>query len=363
MPFCNLHRINNDQLTLQIIITETSMSDHNRIQIEPNIKIVEEKQNHQINKSKLSNRHLNFFNEDISWASIDADMLNTSWDMLLTDVNTDEMYKIIINICMEICKKHVLPKKSSRNTKYPETEGLWWEKYQNFKRKYRGQQIIELRKCTKSDKINLKQLKNFDKYRKKSKRNESYCWYQIKPQILLQIRKNNLTIRAGIGPLQHEEGNLKPSKKKRICELLDEQYNSVFSTPVPTMTIKYPNDLFRHPQANTLSDINITREDIIDAIKTISQNSSGGPDEFPAILLKQCSKSLAHHLQLLYKVSLKTGEMIIDLKRAIITPIYKSGSRNLIKNYHPVVLTSLKKTWDLLTLPVESSISRFNLPM
>ena len=27
---------------------------------------------------------------------------------------------------------------------------------------------------------------------------------------------------------------------------------------------------FGHPQANTLSDINITREDIIDAIKTIS---------------------------------------------------------------------------------------------
>ena len=52
-----------------------------------------------------------------------------------------------------------------------------------------------------------------------------------------------------------------------------------------------------HPQANTLSDINITREDI-DAIKTISQNSSEAPDEFKAILLNQCSKSLAHGLQL-----------------------------------------------------------------
>ena len=37
---------NNDQLTRQIIITETSTSDHNIIQIETNIKIVEEKQNH-----------------------------------------------------------------------------------------------------------------------------------------------------------------------------------------------------------------------------------------------------------------------------------------------------------------------------
>ena len=44
---------NNDQLTQQIIITETSMSDHNVIQIETSIKIVEEKPNHQIKKSNF----------------------------------------------------------------------------------------------------------------------------------------------------------------------------------------------------------------------------------------------------------------------------------------------------------------------
>ena len=41
----------NDQLTRQIIITETSMSEHNIIQIETNIKILQEKQNHQIKKA------------------------------------------------------------------------------------------------------------------------------------------------------------------------------------------------------------------------------------------------------------------------------------------------------------------------
>ena len=88
-----------------------------------------------------------------------------------------------------------------------------------------------------------------------------------------------------------------------------------------------------------MSDINITREDL-DAIKTISQNSSRGPDEFPATLLKQCSKSRAHPLQLLNKSSLKTGEIRIDPKQDIITPIYKGGSIKLPKNYRPVALTS-----------------------
>ena len=39
--------------------------------------------------------------------------------MLLTDVETDEMYKIIINVCLEICKKHVLRKKSPRKHQIP----------------------------------------------------------------------------------------------------------------------------------------------------------------------------------------------------------------------------------------------------
>ena len=63
------------------------MCDHIIIQIETKIKIVEEKQN-----------------QFISWTSIDADMFNKSRDMILTDVNTDEIYVIIINICLDICK-------------------------------------------------------------------------------------------------------------------------------------------------------------------------------------------------------------------------------------------------------------------
>ena len=56
--------------------------------------------------------------------------------------------------------------------------------------------------------------------------------------------------------------------------------------------------------------------------------------------MQQCSKSLAHPLQLLYKTSLKTGEIPTALKRAIIAQIYKGGSRNLPKNYRPVSPTS-----------------------
>ena len=65
------------------------------------------------------------------------------------------------------------------------------------------------------------------------------------PKYLCKFVKNNPTIRVGIVPLQDEEGNMEPSNKK-MSELLNEQYNSVFSTPDPTITIKYPKDFFGH---------------------------------------------------------------------------------------------------------------------
>ena len=61
------------------------------------------------------------------------------------------------------------------------------------------------------------------------------------PEYFYKFVKNKSTIRARIGPLQDEEKNLEPSNKK-MSELLNEQYNRVFSTPDPTMTIKYLKD-------------------------------------------------------------------------------------------------------------------------
>ena len=70
------------------------------------------------------------------------------------------------------------------------------------------------------------------------------------------------------------------------------------------------------------------------------------------ILLKQCSKSLAHPLQQLYKASLKTGEIPTNLKRAIITPMYKEKypplPRNASENESQATRLPL---WQILPLP------------
>ena len=96
------------------------MSDHNIIQIETNVKIGEKQQSHQFKEDlKLGFKDLNFFNEDNNHANIDAELFNTDWVMLFSDVNIDKMYKIITDICLDTCKKHVPPKKRPRKHQMP----------------------------------------------------------------------------------------------------------------------------------------------------------------------------------------------------------------------------------------------------
>ena len=61
---------------------------------------------------------------------------------------------------------------------------------------------------------------------------------------------------------------------------------------------------------------------------------------FQQYFSNNAAASKPNPLQLLCKASLKTGEIPIDLKRAIITRTYVGGSRNLPKNYRPVALAS-----------------------
>ena len=125
-------------------------------------------------------------------------------------------------------KRSKLPKKIQRSTKHQTKENVL-------------DQIKEIENKLKfliNTEINLRETRAIAAIKKN-------------PKYFCKFVKNNSTIRAGIGPLQDEEGNLKHSNEK-MSELLNEQYNSVFSTPDPTMTIKYLKYFFGHPQANTV---------------------------------------------------------------------------------------------------------------
>ena len=91
------------------------------------------------------------------------------------------MLRIITNICLEICKKHVPPKKSPRKHQIPRDRMTMMIKSSKLRK--------NIQKATNHQtKVNVLNqifflLKNINKCSKKMKRNEINCCYEGKPHI------------------------------------------------------------------------------------------------------------------------------------------------------------------------------------
>ena len=149
-----------------------------------------------------------------------------------------------------------------------------------------------------------------------------------------------------IVPLLNPDTHLLTDNKTKMCSILLDQFNSVFSTPKPNMIISDPVSFFScqsiplGDEINYLSDIDFSKFIIVESIKELSSNSAAGPDGFPSSLLINCSEILAPAFKLMFSQSLTQGVFPSALKRAAIVPIFKSGDKSNPGNYRPISLTS-----------------------
>ena len=95
-----------------------------------------------------------------------------------------------------------------------------------------------------------------------------------------------------IGPLYSDNGSLTNDKKKLICKLLLEQFNSPFSIPLSNKVVTDPvslfavsNDCYKKSEL-LLTSINFSEQMIIDAISEIPASSTSGPDGIQASFWK-----------------------------------------------------------------------------
>jgi len=161
------------------------------------------------------------------------------------------------------------------------------------------------------------------------------------PKYFYKYVKSKSKIKASIGPLTNDDGSI-IADPLSICEAFKLQFENVFSIPDKDKTIPEPCTFFS-AEAQTdvfLDNIQFDQHDIEDAIKKLTPNLAAGPDNFPAILLKSCARELSLPILLLWKASMSAGVIPNLLRKALITPIFKSGSRGLAKNYRPIALTS-----------------------
>ncbi|KAK4328363.1 hypothetical protein Pmani_001236 [Petrolisthes manimaculis] len=164
---------------------------------------------------------------------------------------------------------------------------------------------------------------------------------RINPKYFYTFVRNKSNLKADVMALTGTDGNLE-SDPPKLCELFSQQFTKVFSVPIRTKTIHDPDAFCNIAMAEQqeLRELPFTEADVLTAIRTIRTTAAPGPDEFPAIVLKNCDSELAKPLKMLYSSSFQTGIIPDLLKQGKITAIYKKGLRAEPSNYRPVALTS-----------------------
>ena len=80
---------------------------------------------------------------------------------------------------------------------------------------------------------------------------------------------------------------------------------------------------------------------MVKLLSDLQGHKAHGPDGIPARLLKETAYSMAPLLTHIYKASLHQRKLPHDWKTALVSPIYKKGSRKSFENYRPISLTSI----------------------
>ena len=155
-----------------------------------------------------------------------------------------------------------------------------------------------------------------------------------KPQEFFKYANQTKRNKTKIGPLKL--GEFYYSGPQQMAQILSDQYKSVFIEPKEN----YENIKYKKTQVTPISEIRMTKEMFIEAMKSIDPSSSPGPDGVPAYIYHHFAEELANPVMRIWQQSLNSGIMPEGIILAIIVPILKSTDKSLPANYRPIALTN-----------------------
>jgi hypothetical protein len=71
----------------------------------------------------------------------------------------------------------------------------------------------------------------------------------------------------------------------------------------------------------------------------IGRSKLVGTDGIPGEILKMGVEAMISYLARLLDITINSGTISSDWKKAIVVPIYRGGSRSIVQNYRPASLT------------------------
>ena len=154
------------------------------------------------------------------------------------------------------------------------------------------------------------------------------------PKAFWSYVKTKITARESIGSLIKSDGTTTETDIEK-SQVLQDFFISVF-TREDLQNMPTPPEI---DLELALTIFAVVPSDVFEFLRNLKPNKSQGPDGLHPRLLQRLAGVLDVPLTLLFKLSLKKGELPLDWKSANVMPIFKKGNKQESRNYRPVSLT------------------------
>lgn len=157
----------------------------------------------------------------------------------------------------------------------------------------------------------------------------SKSWYKTAAKFLLHdSNQRNVPV------LETETGLIEDDLAK--VEVLNNFF--VKQSTVDDSNAQLPNLVT--PEYNPLTDIAISQQDVLNAIKDLDAHKASGPDAVSPKLIKEGKHELAYPYSKLFNLSIRSRRFPDPYKLSNVTPVHKKDSRTNPNNYRPISLNS-----------------------
>ena len=299
------------------------------------------KSDHSVIICKLTcSPHSTMGQERYNYRKADFDRLivhlgQVDWNTTLEGVSVDETWRRIKAHIIEAVEKCV-PKTKSKGKRKPwMDEGTLNKvslKYSLYRKWLRSREEVDhthfkrasnrLRKATRLSKRKLERKVADD-----SKSNPKAFWAYV---------NSKTKTRSGVPDLTRPDGSTASTDLDK-AEELNHFFHSVFTLegdgPLPP-----PPD---YGVSETLDGITFTKDDVEKMLLAVNPDKAPGPDGLSPAVLKKASTALSYPLSVLFNRSMNESRLPADWKQALVTPIFKKGSKAMPGNYRPVSLTCI----------------------
>ena len=326
---------NDPDLIAGINIEDTSMSDHRLVIVRTCFGA--HKPKGAATNLESGFRSLNFWYNNIDWESMKDELSSIDWCRKFQNKSPEKIYEMLLEKLLEVAQKYVPPKTFRRFTEIPRDRRILMRKRRRNAQKLNQPTLSSAEKKAIEKTLCELEHKLLDSHNAENVRreNEAIDKIEANPKYFFKYARSRTTVKSPIGPLVLD--GKYTSNPKEMSNILQHQFESVYSTPVHTTSI---DQLIECPGPRCLEDLEISTEDIRASIVRISPSASAGPDGVPAMLLRSCVEEIKFPLLLLWRSSIREGRFPESLKLSRVIPIHKGGPRCEPGNYRPISLTS-----------------------